>query len=282
MEQVEESGKEAIRQTTGLLADLGNKLVSYLPTLLIGLFVFAVGMLIARLIVKIMQRTMKNAKIDKTASGFGQSLVRILLYMLLVIICLSILGVPMASIITVIGAAGVTVGLALQNSLSNLAGGFVLMFAKPFQAGDYIICGSQEGFVESVTTLYTELRTFDNRSIFLPNSIVSSGAVINLSRRGTLRFSIRVTVAYGADLKQTKDVLLAAAAKEKLFLQDPAPFILFEALADSGVELDLYIWVKKTDYFTGKSRAVEVIKEAFEDAGIEIPYPQVVVHGIQA
>ena len=277
-----ESGAETIRKTTGFLAQLGEKLWNYLPTLLIALVVFLIGMLFARLLGKIVgkiaSRTPRRPKIDKTASGFGISLTRILFYVILTVICLSILGVPTASIVTLVGTAGVTVGLALQNALSNLAGGFILLLAKPFQAGDYIIAGSNEGYVESVSTLYTELRTRDNRSIFLPNNAVSSGAVINLSRRSTLKICVPVSVSYGTDLQQARDVLLAAAGQCSIMLKDPAPTVTVQSLADSAVVLSLNFWVSRTDYFLGTPTALETAKQALDAAGLEIPFPQVTVH----
>ena len=277
-----EAGAESIRKTTGLLAKLGEKLWNYIPTLLIAVVVFLLGILLAKILGKVagklISRTKRKPRIDKTASGFGMSLTRILFYVVLTVICLSILGVPTASIVTLVGTAGVTVGLALQNALSNLAGGFLLLFAKPFQAGDYIICGTNEGYAESVNTLYTELRTRDNRSIFLPNSIVSSGAVINLSRRSSLKISVPVSVSYSTDLQQARDVLLASAGQCGIMLKDPAPTVTVLELADSGVVLNLNFWVNRTDYFIGRPTALEIAKQALEQASIEIPFPQVTVH----
>lgn len=280
-EQLEASA-ESIRKTTGLLASLGEKLWNYLPTLLIAVIVFLLGILFAKLLARItgrlISRTSRRPKIDKTASGFGISLTRILFYVILTVICLSILGVPTASIVTIVGTAGVTVGLALQNALSNLAGGFILLFAKPFQAGDYIISGTNEGYVEAVNTLYTELRTRDNRCIYLPNSTVSSGAVINLSRRCTLKISVPITVSYSTDLQTARDVLLATAEENSILLKDPAPTVTVQELADSGVILNLNFWVSQTDFFIGKPAALEFAKQALENAGIEIPFPQITVH----
>lgn len=271
-------GQEVLRETTGMFARFWDKLTDFFPTLLIALSVFLIGMLLAKLLTKVMSRTMRRARIDTTASGFGQSFLRILLYIILIIICLSILGVPTASIITVVGAAGVTVGLALQNALSNLAGGFVILFAKPFQTGDYIKVGAQEGFVDSVTILYTELRTLDNQSVFLPNSIVSSGAVSNLSQRGRLRVSVPVTVSYQTNIQQARNVLLKAAAETPDLLQKPAPFVQVRELGDHGITLLLYGWVKKERYFFAASQMLECAKNALDAAGIEIPFPQVDVH----
>lgn len=276
-----ESGQEAIEQTTGILFSLWEKLVAFFPTLLVALVVFFLGMLIAKLIAHLVGRTMRTAKFNAAASGFGQSLVRIMIMTLLVIICLSILGVPTASIITVVGAAGVAIGLALQSSLSDLAGGFIIMFAKPFQAGDYIIAGGQEGFVESVSILYTHLMTVDNRSIYLPNNIVAGGAVVNLSQKGILRISVPVSVSYDTDLDLARRVLIDAVKQQKLILCEPAPTVLVKELADSGIVLHVSVWVKKTNYFIAPSAVMECAKKAFEKAGISIPFPQVDVHQIR-
>ena len=273
-----EAGQQAVRETTGLLAAMGEKFLSYLPTLLIGLIVFLVGMLAARLIGKAIQRTVGKTKADATAAGFGLSLLRILVYTLLIVICLTILGVPTASVITMLGAAGVTVGLALQNALSNLAGGFIIMLAKPFQAGDYIRVGNEEGYAESVTILYTQLLTRENRRIYIPNSIVSSGAVVNLSQKGRLRLSVPLSVSYDTDLGAARTVLLEAVRALTVTLKDPPPVMEISALADSGVELVLFVWVSKENYFTAKSAVLEAAKNALDTAGITIPFPQVDVH----
>lgn len=273
-----EAGAETLRETTGFLTQLGEKFVNYLPTLLVALIVFLIGMLLARLIIKLMSRTMNKSKVDKTASGFGLSLIRIVIYVLLVVICLSILGVPTASLITIIGTAGVTIGLALQNGLSNLAGGFMLLFAKPFGVGDYIKTGGEEGFVESISILYTELRTHDNRCVYIPNSSVSTGNVINYSRRGKLRVSVKFAVSYQTGIKQARDALLAAIDAHPMFLKDPRPAVAVSELADSGIVLAAFLWVEGKNYIIAPSTALELIKNTLDDAGIEIPYPQIVVH----
>ena len=273
-----ENGTEALRETTGFLTKLGERFVNYLPTLLVTLVVFLIGLLLARLINHLMTKAMRRSVIDRTAAGFGRSLVRILLYVMLVIICLTLLGVPTASMITVIGAAGVTVGLALQNSLSNLAGGFILLFAKPLQSGDYVIVGDKEGFVESVTILYTELKTWDNRRIYLPNSVVTAGAVVNLSKSGALRVYVLASVSYGTDLQHAREVILSHLSKQPMFLSDPAPTVSVKELADSGVVLNIGASVTKEHFFSARPKMLEYTKEALDQAGIEIPFPQVTVH----
>ena len=279
MEAQIEAGQEALEQTTDLLTKMWQKFLDYLPTLTIALIVFLIGILVAGCINRIITHAMNKAKLNATASGFGKSLVRILLYTFLIIICLSILGVPMASIIAVVGATGLAVGLALQNSLSNLAGGFIILFAKPFQRGDYIITGGESGFVEAVTILYTELVTLDNRSIYLPNSIVSSGAVQNLSQNGTLRVSVPITVSYQTDLSIAKEILQKTAAGLPVTRQEPAPSAAVTELGDHGITLTVFFWVNKGDYFTAPAKMLEAVRNAFDEAGITIPYPQLDVHG---
>lgn len=273
-----EAGQEAIVQTTGLIAELWQKLLDFLPTLILSLIVFLIGMLLAGCINRMLSHTMSRAKINATASGFGRSLIRILLYSLLIIICLSIMGVPMASIVAVVGAAGLAIGLALQNSLSNLAGGFIILFAKPFETGDYIMIGTEAGYVKEVSILYTALTTLDNRTIYLPNSIVSSGALQNFSQNGTLRVSVPVTVSYQTDLSIAKDAMLNAIQALPITKKEPSPSIAVTELGANGVTLTAFFWVDKTDYFVAPSKLLEVLKQNFDEAHIEIPYPQLTLH----
>lgn len=270
--------QEALKKATGIFSWLWDKAKNYFPTLLVALCVFLIGMLLAHLLTKLLHRTMHRSRISPTAAGFGQSLVRILLYAVLVIICLSILGVPTASMITVIGAAGVTIGLALQNALSNFAGGFVILFSKPFKTGDYIQVGQHLGYVESMSILYTELRTRDNQHVFLPNGSVSSGSVVNFSKRGYLRVPVRLSVAYSADLRTVRKVLMQEIGRHPIVLREPKPLLLFTALGDNGVGLVLYVWVRLEHFFTVESEILEASKYALEAAGIEIPFPQLDIH----
>lgn len=277
-----EAGEEAIKHTTTLFAELGTKLLNYLPTLLIAVVVFLIGILLSRLIAKLVNRTLGHKKVGRAAASFGKSLVKIIMYMLLAVICLSILGVPMASIVTVIGTAGVTVGLALQNSLSNLAGGFVILFAKPFGVGDYIMVGDAEGTVESVTILYTKLISLDNRSIFMPNSIVSSGKLVNLSQNGKLRVTVPVAVSYSTNLDQARTVLIQMIRESGVDCKSPAPFVTVQELAESGVILNINVWVKQEDQFRAPPILLEHAKKALDAAKIEIPFPQVTVHNVNS
>ena len=261
-----------------ILQKLADKFFTMLPTIFVALIVFVVGIIVAKLLSKIVTRALKKATVEGTATSFGRSLGRILLYTILIIICLTILGVPMTSIIAVVGAAGLAVGLALQNSLSNVAGGFIILFSKIFVVGDYIIVGDAEGYVSSVSILYTKLTARDNRTIYLPNGNISSGQIINLSQQGTLKLCIPLSIAYDADLNKARHALLKAVKNVTLCLQNPAPSVTMSAHADSAVSLSLNVWVKSEDYFDARPQILEQAKEALDQAKIEIPFPQVVVH----
>ncbi|MCQ2417816.1 MAG: mechanosensitive ion channel family protein [Oscillospiraceae bacterium] len=273
-----EHGQEALEQTTGLLASFWARIVDYLPTVLIGLVIFLIGLIITRIIDKLIGHALRKAKAGPTATGFGHSLVRVVLYSVLIAIFLSVLGVPIASIVAIIGAAGVTIGLALQNSLSNLAGGFVLLFAKPFQPGDYIIVSDKEGYVEQITIFYTKLLTRDNQKIYLPNSIVSSGAVVNLSQKRSLRVIVPLTIAYGSDLEMVRQALLTTLKMQKIVKPVPEPCIAVSELADSGIKLSIIVWVDNEDYFVAVGPILEAAINALRDIHVEIPYPQLDVH----
>lgn len=274
------NGEAAVKDTTGFFAALGRKFLEFLPNLVIACIVFLIGLLLAKLISKLVTRAVKRASVEKTASSFGHSLCRILLYALLIIICLTILGVPMTSIVAVVGAAGLAIGLALQNSLSNVAGGFIILFAKLFSVGDYIIVGDAEGYVESVSILYTRLTARDHRTIYLPNGMVSSGEIINLSQQGAIRISVPLSVSYSADFDTVQSVLLDAVSEYKQFLQSPPPSVSMTAHGDSAIELTLFVWVEAKDYFNAKPELLLIAKKALDAANIEIPYPQICVHNM--
>lgn len=276
------NSEEALKQTGSLLSAFWEGFLNYLPTLLIALIVFLVGMLLARLIGKGVNRVLGGKKLGRAATSFGKSLVQIIAYVLLAVICLSILGVPKASILTVIGTAGVTIGLALQSSLSNLAGGFVILFAKPFGVGDRICVGDAEGTVESVTILYTKLISLDNRSIFLPNSIVTSGKLVNLSQNGKLRVSVPVTVSYRTNLDTARTVLMQAIAESGVDSKSPAASVMVRELGENGVVLNMFVWVKQEDYYRAPLLLLEHAKNALDAAHIEIPYPQLTIHSDNA
>lgn len=270
-------GQDAVKNTTGFFADIWQRFLEFLPTLFIAVVVFFIGIVVAKLILKIAQKAVKRASVEKTASSFAHSLGKILFYALLIIVCLSIMGVPMSSIITVVGAAGVAIGLAVQNSLSNVAGGFIILFAKPFAVGDYIIAEDAEGFVQSVSILYTKIDDC-GKSIYLPNGSVSAGKITNCSHNGNTKISVNLSISYESDFAAARKLLLAAIDKNPLYLQDPAPAVFMRGHEESAIGVGVSLWAKSESFYTARSELYILAKQVFDQAGIEIPYPQICVH----
>ena len=273
-----ENAQEQIKEAETFFNQMINAFVGYLPTLIAAAIILVVGMVISKLVLKMMSRGMKHDVIDKTVSRFIYSLVRILLYALLATIVLAVLGVPMTSIIAVIGTAGVAIGLALQDSLSNIAGGFSIMLTKPFKIGDYIKVDDVEGTVEAINMWYTELHSYDNKAIFYPNGQITSKKVTNYTTLGIRRVDMVYTISYNADFRKAMEVLKSITDAHELILKEPEPKIRITELAESAVRITCYPWVKADDYWTVYFDLNEAVKEQFDANGIEIPYNQLDVH----
>lgn len=215
---------------------------------------------------------------DQAVVHFIGSLVRYLLFVIVLIAALGRVGVETASVVAVIGAAGLAVGLALQGSLSNFAAGVLIVAFRPFKAGDYVEIGGVAGSVESIQIFQTVLTTPDNKMIVVPNSGVIGGAITNYSRHATRRIDYVIGVSYKADLKKTKEVITRVLEAETRLLPTPAPTIGVVALADSSVNFVVRPWVKTDEYWAIYFDLLQAIKEGLDEAGIEIPFPQMDVH----
>ena len=237
-----------------------------------------VGYLLARLARSMLARSFRRQSPDGTISLFASRLVYAVLLAVTISVALGELGVETASIVAIIGAAGLAIGLALQGSLANLASGLLLVVLKPFKTGDYIEGAGQSGTVMEVGLFATVLRTFDSRKVVVPNSKLTDGTIVNYSTHPTRRLDTKVSVAYSSDLGRVREVLAGVLAAEPRVLADPAPVISVEELADSGVVIGLRIWLKSSDYWPVRFELLGKVKEAFDAAGIEIPFPQRDVH----
>ncbi len=243
--------------------------------LLGAILVLIAGFVVTRIFTK---KIRKNAKMDAMLSRFTASFVNFGGKTLTIIIAVSILGVQMSSVVALIASAGVAIGLALQGSLSNIAGGILLVIFKPFRVGDYIKVGGEEGTVDDMNLFYTILKKPDNVTVSLPNATVSNSSLENLSVEGKRRVDFTVSVAYGTDTDRVKKLLLAIAANHELVLDDPAPFCRLDSFAESSLDFTLRVWAMKDDYWTVKYDLNESIDKAFRLSGIEIPFPQLDVH----
>ncbi len=262
-----------------VLEDLLRLAVSYIPTVILAVIIFLVGKLLVSLAMKAIDKAMGRMHVDSTAQSFLDSLIKIILTAFVIVITLSTLGIPMTSIITVIGASAVAVGLALQNSLSNVAGGFIILFTRPFSKGDYIGTNGTEGTVEDISILSTKLLTVDNKVIFIPNGNISSSVVINYSREEKRRVDLEFAVAADQDINAAIKTALDTMNTHKLVLKDgaDAPFARISGMGDGSVKIAVRAWSKSADYWDVYFDLIEQIREGFVKKNIAAPRSQVAV-----
>ncbi|RTZ14918.1 small-conductance mechanosensitive channel MscS [Vibrio aquaticus] len=260
------------------LTSNSDLLVQYGVNVISAVLILFIGNIIVKAVANSVSKVLEKKKMDKAVVEFVHGLVRYLLFVIVLIAALGRLGVQTASVVAVIGAAGLAVGLALQGSLSNFAAGVLIVAFRPFKSGDYVEIGGVAGSVEAIQIFQTVLKTPDNKMVVVPNSGVIGGAITNYSRHDTRRVDLVIGVSYGADLKQTKKVIREALEKDERILKDPDIQIGVLALADSSVNFVVRPWCKTADYWDVYFDSTQAIKEALDEAGIEIPFPQMDVH----
>ncbi len=262
------------------LSEIPEKALRLGARVLLAALFFLVGSQLIKLIRKIIKKSMQRAGAELGAIQFVDSFVKAALYVLLVLMLASSFGLDAASIVALLGSAGVAIGLAVQGSLSNLAGGVLLLILKPFKVGDYIQEGSsgKEGTVAEIQIFYTKLVTPDNRTIVLPNGSLANNSLINYTAQDARRMDIVVGISYKADLKKAKEVLLQVLEEDEAVLKDRDHFVFVDNLGSSSVDLGVRCWFAQSDFWPGKWRITENCKLALDRAGIEIPYNQLDVH----
>ena len=247
--------------------------------IVLAILVLLIGMQLIKLIRKILKKALYRSHVDESAVHFIDSFSKYALYFLLIIFIASWLGVDAASIIAILGSVSVAIGLALQGSLSNFAGGVLILILKPFVLGDYIRDGAgNEGIVSGIDVFYTQLTTFDNKIIVLPNGTLANGCITNYTRCSKRRFDVKVGIAYKEDIRHAKEVLLAVLKEDEGILKNEEMVVLVDSLGDSSVNLIVRGWVKQEDYWPAIWRMTEKVKYALDDAGITIPFPKMDVH----
>lgn len=247
--------------------------------IVLAILVLLIGMQLIKLIRKILKKALYRSHVDESAVHFIDSFSKYALYFLLIIFIASWLGVDAASIIAILGSVSVAIGLALQGSLSNFAGGVLILILKPFVLGDYIRDGAgNEGIVSGIDVFYTQLTTFDNKIIVLPNGTLANGCITNYTRCSKRRFDVKVSIAYKEDIRHAKEVLLAVLKEDEGILKNEEMVVLVDSLGDSSVNLIVRGWVKQEDYWPAIWRMTEKVKYALDDVGITIPFPQMDVH----
>ena len=255
-----------------------DKIIGFLPNLIEAIIVLFIGVWVSRFIQKFVKRLMITRSVDITIQNFVNQLLRWVLYIILFLTVIQKVGVPVSSFLGALAAAGVAIGLALQGSLSNFAGGIMLLILKPFRIGDSIEAKGHIGIVERIGMFYTTLIKFGNERVIIPNGPLFSDNIINYSQNPTRRHNIIVGIGYGSDLKKAKEILYRLAKECPTALQEPPAVVYVEELADSSVNLSLRIWSNTENYLETRFYLIEQIKLTFDKEGIEIPFPQRDVH----
>lgn len=250
-----------------------------LPKYAVGLLVLFLGFYLIKFIVKFLANRFIRRDIDKSLQGFLIGLIRIVLYVVLLVVVAGIMGFKSMSVTAIFGAAGLTVGLALQGSLSNFAGGVLILVFSPFKVGDYISNTSgTEGTVESIGLLYTIITGPTGLKIFSPNGPLANSVITNYTEITSRRYDFVVGISYDSNIKEARQVILAALAKIPAVLQTPAASVFVTNLADSSVNLNVRVWMDKTTYWDTVYEVQQSVKVALDDAKINIPFPQTELH----
>ncbi len=285
-----ENGEEILKELEKLsgnrgalekfLAEISSSALHLALRVVLAVVFFLIGVQVIKLVRRIVRRSMERAGAETGAVQFMDSFLKAALYVVLALFLASACGVDAASIVAVLGSAGVAIGLAIQGSLSNLAGGVLILMLKPFKVGDYIIEGStgREGTVTEISIFYTKLRTFDNQTVVLPNGNLANNSLVNVTEQDCRRMDLTVSVSYRADLKQAKDVLGKVLEEDTAVIKEKEHFVFVSQLGSSSVDLGVRCWFRQEDFWAGKWRITENCKLVLDKAGIEIPFTQLDVH----
>ncbi|WP_339882220.1 mechanosensitive ion channel family protein [Polaribacter vadi] len=245
----------------------------YAPKVITALLILFIGLYAIKIIIKSSRKLMQKRGVDITLQKFLGNLIGWILKVLLFITVISQLGVATTSFAAIIAAAGLAIGLALQGSLGNFAGGVLIMIFKPIKIGDFIEAQGESGTVKEIEIFTTKLNTPDNKEVIIPNGALSNGNIVNYSTEATRRVDFTFGVGYDSDIRKTKEIIFDVINNHPLILKEPATAVNLSELADSSINFFTRAWVKKEDYWTVKFDVIEQTKEALDAAGIDIPYP---------
>lgn len=256
------------------------QLLDFAVGVLLALVVFFIGAKLIKWARNIIKRSLQKANVDKGVTQFIDSLLKFTLYALLLFSILQKFGLDTTSVAAALASCGVAIGLALQGSLSNLAGGVLILILKPFVVGDYIVEDNKgrEGTVTEIQLFYTKLLTADNKTVVIPNGTLANTSLTNVTAQDKRRLDLSVGISYDADLKQAKQVIMDLLQKDPDVLQDQGVYVFVDDLGDSAVQIGVRGWVKTDAYWTAKWRILENIKLELDANDIQIPYQQIVVH----
>lgn len=267
-----------IQEVTGYLRNLIPRGMEFAGSVLVALLILVIGMKVVKKLLAILKKSMLKKEMDAGVVTFLISAGKIVLNALVIIMAAQVLGFATSSVVAIIGSAGLALGLALQGSLANFAGGVLILVMKPFEAGDYIIVGELEGKVQKIDVVYTTLTTADNRDIILPNGKLADSNIINVTREDKRRIDIPVSIEYTENIKKVRDVLQGVVDRQEAKLDDMPVNIVVSSLDESAVTMTVFLWVSPDDYMVAKWKMLEEIKEEFEKNNIVIPFNQMDVN----
>lgn len=240
--------------------------------------IFVVGMVLMKIILHIVRRTLEKSSLDVVLYRFIIKIVKTVLWILLILTIMERLGLKVSSILTVLAAAGAAIALALRDSLANVAGGIMIMINKPFVQDDYVDINGNMGKVKDIDLFVTHLHTYDNKVITIPNGVINTSILINHTKENKRRVDCSFSIGYDDDIKRVKEILAEIAASSPLIVNDPKPLIGVAAHQDNCICMDFFVWCNTDDYWNVKYYVQEEVKLAFDREGITIPYPQMDVH----
>lgn len=252
--------------------------IPWVINIALAIAIFVIGRMVVKFLVSLLGKVLRKGKMEDILVNFISAIANVLLLLVVIVASLDQLGVDTTSLIALVGAAGLAVGLALQGSLQNFAAGVMLIVFRPFKEGDFIEAAGVAGVVEKISIFNTIMRTGDNKEVIVPNGNIYSGVITNYSARDTRRVDMVFGIGYGDDLKKAKALLEEIVTSDERVLQDPAPVIAVSELADSSVNFVVRPWVKSADYWAVKFDTTESVKLRFDQEGISIPFPQMDVH----
>ena len=264
--------KDSLHQLTELT-------VAFLPKLIVAILILWLGIKLAKMLKKLIVKALDTRGAEPSLKSFLGSLVDVLLKAMIIIMAMDVIGIKATSFIALLGAMGLAIGMALQGTLQNFAGGVIILLMKPFKVDDYIECGQYKGYIKEIRIFHTIMRPFNGRTIIIPNSELATKSLINHTKEPQIRLDVIASVAYGTDLHKAKEVLWEVVKAEPMVKWDfKEPVIAVSELGSSSVDISVWVWVTVEDYWEVWKHIREDIYIAFNNAGVEIPFPQITVH----
>ena len=274
-QEVVEAVQQLGEDTQDFFTNTWNFIQDSLPTIIQVVLVALIGLLLAKIILRLCRKGLQRSKMDKSAHHFFYSVVRGVVYIVLVLVILQTMGVEMSSIVALFSVCGVALSLAVQDSLSNVCGGVLLLISKPLELGDYVLINGVEGEVVKISLLNIKLHTVDNKAIYIPNGVVTQNTIINYSKETTRQLDLDIPIGYDDDFHKAEEIIRKTVLANPKTIPEPAPLIRIMNYGDSAILIKLRVWVSKDDLWELRYDVLEQIKDAFDREGISIPYQQV-------